>query len=326
MRIHSRFILSMSSFPPRVAQVLTEGETDYEETTLRGYRSSWRDLMEWAEDHPQMTIDHREEALPPPASIASFLEDRTDLAWSTLKTRRQAIRLVYHELEEIDPFELPEVEKVWSRIVAEKRNTPTQSEKRSLTERDLTPANVIENGPNLLHAQLPPEITEKKRRVELQYLPQETANPESLSAEVRELIPAPEFDLAVLRDRAVLLLGAMTDLPRKDLLGIDMGDLYPPEHPDDSTKLVIHSDGDPIFALELETGSELRYCPNRALAAWILAADLTGGPLFRPFTPHGGVRDGRIQPQTLNLIIKRRAKAAGLNPDNWSTTKLRKGD
>jgi hypothetical protein len=116
----------------------------------------------------------------------------------------------------------------------------------------------------------------------------------------------------------------MMDLSRNALLGVGLKDLHPPKEPGDSTNIVIYNPtGDPAYVLELETEEDLRYCPNRAVAAWILAADLTEGPLFRPFTPHGGVQEGRIRPQTLNQIWGRRAEAAGLDRSAWSTTSLR---
>jgi len=319
----------MRSLPPPISDLLDEDETDYEETTLQGFRSSWRDLLSWVadsdlgEDNLDGNATERKGPLPPPTLIAGFLRDRTELAWSTLKTRRQAIRYVYQKHDEADPFDLPEVEEVWNRIVKEKRGAPTRSKTRSLADRNLTPPEIIENGPNLLRNHLPPKTTEQKQ-IGLQYLPEIETRAEDLSAEARAVIPKPTFDFAVLRDRAALLLVAMTDLNRNTLLGVDLQDLNPPEEPGDSTNIVIYnSTGDPTCVLELETEEELRYCPNRAVAAWILAADLTEGALFRPFTPHGSVQEGHIRPQTLNQIIKRRAEAVGLDGPGWSTTRLR---
>lgn len=329
----------MLSLPSPLADLLSRNDK-FEETTLQGYRSAWRDLLDWIrENQPsegtsgegslgdgaagERVLDDKE--LPSPALIAEYLRNRMDLSWSTLTTRRQAFRHVYREFGEGDPFGHPEVEEVWDRIVDEKRGEPSRPEEQRLGKRDLSPADIIENGPGLLSGHLGPKTAED--RGALKYLPEETARSDDLSAAVRTLIPEPAFELSVLRDRAILLLIATTNRPRKGLVGIDLEDIIPPEEEGDPTRIVVYdAGGDPTCVLRLETGPEIRYCPNRAVAAWILAAGLESGPLFRPFNPRGGIRGGRIRPQTLNLVTKRRAEEAGFDPDDWSTTKLREHD
>lgn len=317
----------MVTLPQSIADLLDEDESDYEETTLQGFRSSWRDLLKWVADSKDDFLDENatemEGSLPPPTIIAKFLLDRRTLAWSTLKTRRQAIRYVYQELGGTDPFDIPEVEQAWDRIVEQRRGAPTRSGIRGLADRDLSPSDIIENGPGLLRNNLPQETTRQKQ-IGLQYLPETKVRAENISDEARTIIPEPTFDLGILRDRVVLLLVAMTDLPRKSLLGIDVKDIHPPKEEGDSTRIVITNDlGDATHQLTLKTEEDIRYCPNRAVSAWILAADLTEGALFRPFTPHGTVQDGRIRPQTLNHIIKRRAHQAGFDRSEWSTRRVR---
>lgn len=316
----------MISLPPAIAGLL-EGGTKFQESTLQGYRSAWRDLLKWLRAHEPHEATRCENSpsdeppLPPPTLIADYLRDRIGLASSTLATRRQAIRFVYKELDEGDPFDHPDVEEVWERIVDEKRQEPAPREKR-LGKRDHSPADVIENGPSLLRDHLPSETLQD--REDLKYLPEETARSDELSAAVQTLIPEPTFDLSVLRDRAILLLIAMTDSPRKSLVGIDLEDIRPPVKNGAPTRIFVHdANGEPVRVLRLETQPEIRYCPNRAVAAWILAAGLESGPLFRPFNPRGGIRGGRITPQTLNLVAKRWAEEAGFDPSDWSTTKLR---
>lgn len=330
----------MVSLPPRIAGLL-EGGTRFKETTLQGYRSAWRDLLKWIRAHEPHEATHSERSpcdeplLPPPTLIADYLRDRMDLAWSTLATRRQAIRFVYQELGEEDPFLHSKVDEVWEQIVDEKRQEPAPRENR-LSSRDHSPADVIENGPSLLRDHLPSETQDRddqnqddqnredQNRDELKYLPEETACSDDLSGAVQTLIPEPAFDLSVLRDRAILLLIATTDQPRKSLVGIDLEDIRPPGKEGTPTRILVYdSGGDPVRILRLETQPEIRYCPNRAVAAWILAAGLKSGPLFRPFNPRGGIRGGRIRPQTLNLVTKRWAEEAGFAPSDWSMSKLR---
>lgn len=311
----------MITLPPPIADVLG-GETKFEESTLQGYRSAWRGLLGWARENEPDERSLGEEALPAPALIAEYLRARMDLSWSTLTTRRQAIRFVYRELGEGDPFEHPDVEEVWDRIVTEKRGESAGREKRRLGDQGHSPADIIERGPDLLGGHLPSNAAIELE--DLKYLPEQAARSEELSPEVKTLIPQPAFEMTVLRDRAILLMVATTDRPRKSLVGIDLEDIWPPTEKGGPTRIVMYNAaGDPDCALRLETGPEVRYCPNRAVAAWVLAAELERGPLFRPFNPRGGIRGGRIRPQTLNLVVKRWAEEAGLDSGDWSTTTLR---
>jgi len=320
----------MTALPPPLTDLLQE-DSSLEETTLQGYRSAWRDLVEWIRENEPgdsylgETRENDEELLPPPALIAEYLRDRMDLARSTLTTRRQAIQFVYRELGAEAPFDHPDVKEVWSRILDEKRGESSRREKRAQS-RDHSPADIIENGPALLKGYLKGHLPSERTldRDSLKYLPEETARGEELPSRVQSIIPEPTFELPVLRDRAILLLLATTEQPRKSLVGIDIKDILPPEEEGGATRIVICDDaGDPTCVLNLKTGPEVHCCPNRAVAAWVLAAGLETGPLFRRFNPRGGIRGGRIRPQTLNLVTKRRAEEAGFDPDHWSTTTLR---
>lgn len=331
------------SLPPLLHCLLSAEETRFQESTLQGYRAVWRDLLGWldpfyreqlAEIGPRRTekdldlealdpeeLYQKEDIrLPTPGDIAGYLTENADLAWSTLTTRRQAIRLVYDRLGGEDPFEHSEVADVWRRIREEKRREPSRPERRRLQERELGPTGIIEEGPDFL----PDHLGERATR-DLKYLQETKVLSEELTTEARKIIPDPAFDLSVLRDRALLLLVGTTEEPREALVEIDLEDIYPPEGKERPTGIVMYGpSGEPTGLLRLETGPTLKYCPNRAVAAWILAAELTEGPLFRSFTPHGALRDNRIRPQTINRAVKRRAEEAGFDPAEWSTRRLRK--
>jgi len=314
-----------SPLPEPISKVLAVGYTDYSDSTLRVYRSAWRDLLKHAS--ATGSPDRQEQELPPPKAIADYLIDRRDLAWSTLTSRRQAIKLVYEELLEEDPFEHSVVQEAWAKVRENAQKEPDRVPKRSLEEREHSFAKIIEQGPSLLgdHLNDGPSQAEEN----LRYLPEKVLSPDDLSKDQRQLIPEPTYDLQVLRNRALLLLVGMANSTRSSLVGIDLEDVYPPgkmgdEEGEAATRVLLYNRmGEPIRVLRLESISDIKLCPHRALAAWILAADLREGPLFRSFTPHAQVSDKRIRPQTINHVIKRCAEAAGLKAENWSTKSLK---
>ena len=65
--------------------------------------------------------------------------------------------------------------------------------------------------------------------------------------------------------------------------------------------------------------------PVIALKRWIKRARIAKGPIFRAINRWGTVEDRSLSPQSVNLILKRRCAAAGLNPDDYSAHGLRSG-
>jgi hypothetical protein len=53
--------------------------------------------------------------------------------------------------------------------------------------------------------------------------------------------------------------------------------------------------------------------PVRALRAWLDAAGISGGPIFRRVTRTGAV-SSPLSPQSVALIVKRHVTGAGLDP------------
>lgn len=65
--------------------------------------------------------------------------------------------------------------------------------------------------------------------------------------------------------------------------------------------------------------------PVEALKAWLAAARIAKGPVFRGIDRWGNLDDRAITPQTVNTIVKRRAARAGINPARISAHGLRSG-
>lgn len=65
--------------------------------------------------------------------------------------------------------------------------------------------------------------------------------------------------------------------------------------------------------------------PVKAVLAWLAAAGITEGPVFRPVTRASTLRDARLTDQSIANIVKRYATAAGLDPAAFSGHSLRAG-
>ncbi len=63
----------------------------------------------------------------------------------------------------------------------------------------------------------------------------------------------------------------------------------------------------------------------RSLAAWLDAAKIKDGYLFRTFTRKGGVSDKPIEGETVNKIIKQYVEMVGEDPKSYSAHGLRRG-
>jgi len=66
-------------------------------------------------------------------------------------------------------------------------------------------------------------------------------------------------------------------------------------------------------------------CPVRALEAWRAASELSAGPVFRVVGRAGKVMDEGLSDRAVARLVKQVAKAAGLNPQEFSGHSLRSG-
>jgi len=141
--------------------------------------------------------------------------------------------------------------------------------------------------------------------------------------------------LADKRDAALLLLAfASGGRRRSEIAALRMEDLVerPPIPADRSApqgpKL-------PVLALKLgRTKTASRdddECalavgrPVEALKAWLEAAGISSGPVFRRIDRWGAVGDSALDGQSVNAIVKRRCVLAGLDPADYSAHGLRSG-
>lgn len=157
----------------------------------------------------------------------------------------------------------------------------------------------------------------------------QTAKAPLLSEELRRLLSAAEqaeHPVMVARDRALLLIGFAGAFRRSELVTIAVEDV---EHVNQGVILnVRRSKADQEgrgTKKAIPFGRDEHTCPVRALARWQDAAGVSSGPLFRAIDRHGNVGANGLSPQSVALVVKRLAAAAGLDPNRYAGHSLRAG-
>jgi site-specific recombinase XerD len=129
-----------------------------------------------------------------------------------------------------------------------------------------------------------------------------------------------------LRDRALLLLGFGGAFRRSELVALTVADLAPTAGGLDVA--IRRSKTDQTGAgrvVAVPYGSAADVCAVRAVQAWIAAAGIAGGAIFRSVDRHGNVAAAGLTGGAVARIVKARCAAAGLDADRYSGHSLRAG-
>lgn len=132
----------------------------------------------------------------------------------------------------------------------------------------------------------------------------------------------PDRTPAGLRDRALLLLGFAGALRRSELVALNLADLVETR---EGLVVAIRRSKNAHEATTIAIARGRKTCPVSALKAWLAAAAITKGALFRRVTKAGRVLPDRLTAQSVALIVKARARRAGLDPAQFSAHSLRAG-
>jgi site-specific recombinase XerD len=147
-----------------------------------------------------------------------------------------------------------------------------------------------------------------------------------LTADVVSMLKILDEGLQGARDRALLLVGFAGGFRRSELAHLNLEDVT--EAADGLVIRVRRSKTDPEgkgAMVALPRGSSAATCPARSYRAWIEAASITAGPVFRAVDRHGRVRPGALDPGSIARVVKRCAAAAGLDPTLYAGHSLRAG-
>lgn len=151
----------------------------------------------------------------------------------------------------------------------------------------------------------------------------------------RQVTPAVKEDVLLMvaglegikgiRDRALLLIGFAGAFRRSELVSLTVADI---EH--EKQGLTIHL----RFSKTDQEGRGRKVaipyargavCPVLALQHWLEASRITDGPIFRGVNRHGLISESALSAQAVALVVKERARVAGLNPAKYAGHSLRAG-
>lgn len=144
----------------------------------------------------------------------------------------------------------------------------------------------------------------------------------SLVAGMLEKIPADS--LKGKRDRAILLLGFSGALRRSEIVALDVEDLETRE--EGIVVTIRRSKTDQEGAgqvIAIPNGERLR--PVEAIQAWIEAAGIEEGAIFRPVGKGGRISAERLTDRSVAELVKVYAGASGLDVSSFSGHSLRSG-
>jgi site-specific recombinase XerD len=145
----------------------------------------------------------------------------------------------------------------------------------------------------------------------------------ALTADIAAMVARLPTKLIGVRDRALLLIGFAGAFRRSELVALNANDI---EFREDGLKVTIRkSKTDQEGAgqvIGIAHGSKL--CPVSAVKAWLTAAQIAAGPIFRHVDRHGHILD-RMSPEAVAIVVKRYAAAAGLDPAKYAGHSLRAG-
>ncbi|MBL8921736.1 MAG: site-specific integrase [Myxococcaceae bacterium] len=147
-----------------------------------------------------------------------------------------------------------------------------------------------------------------------------------LPRDLRELLSILPASLIGIRDRALLVIGFAGALRRSELVGLNAEDL---QFESDGLKVTLRRSKTDQEGhgrvVGVPPGAHPETCPVRAMRAWLDAATITSGPVFREVTRHGKLGTTRLNDRSVVKVIKRRCHEAELDPRGFSGHSLRAG-
>ena len=127
------------------------------------------------------------------------------------------------------------------------------------------------------------------------------------------------------RDRAILLIGFAGAFRRSELVSIRLEDVTK-----EANGIIIHitrskTDQEGIGRKVAIPYAKGAVCPVMALNEWLNMSGISDGPIFRPISRHGLIKDKVLSTQAVAEVVKQYAEVIGLDATNFSGHSLRAG-
>jgi integrase len=144
--------------------------------------------------------------------------------------------------------------------------------------------------------------------------------------ELGALLATLDGSLRGLRDRALLTMGWFGAFRRSELVALTVADVK--KEREGLVVAVRRSKGDQEgrgAEKGIPYASSPALCPVRALEAWLEAASITEGAIFRGVDRHGRVAGEGLSGRTVARIVQGTAEKAGLDPKAFAGTRFERG-
>lgn len=125
-----------------------------------------------------------------------------------------------------------------------------------------------------------------------------------------------------IRDKAILLLGFALASRRSELVAINKEDLEVNDFGMDVRIRETKTRDDDLIKGVVYTHNN--FCPVKATQAWINAAHIHQGALFRSVDRHGNIKN-RLSDKSVSLVLKKYVKELGMDPNDFAGHSLRSG-
>ncbi len=128
------------------------------------------------------------------------------------------------------------------------------------------------------------------------------------------------------RDRALILVGLAGGYRVSELASLLLEDV---EYVDEGAVILLRRSktdkvGGGLFK-GIPHGDHAETCPVTHLKRWAGHLGVDEGPVFRAVDRHGNAKARPMAPDSISRVVKKRAKAAGLDPSRYSGHSLRAG-
>jgi integrase len=147
-----------------------------------------------------------------------------------------------------------------------------------------------------------------------------------LAGTLRNNMSNGDHGITELRDKALLLFGWAGAYRRSEIVSFDVADLT---WKDDGIIALLRRSKVDQEAAGMEKGipyaNNPATCPVRALRAWVDAAGIKDGPLFRRIRSGGHVTEERLSAAFVATIVKKFLADRGVDPSRYAGHSLRSG-